>query len=72
MADDADRSVELQQAEIDSGVAAVVARLGQRRVAVVCIDCREILAPARRAMGACRCVECQADREAEALRYGRR
>lgn len=73
MADSADRAAELQQAEIDRGIAAAAtARLTSTGRVAACIDCREPLTPARRAMGANRCVECKTDHEEEARRYGRR
>jgi hypothetical protein len=73
MADDADRAADLQAAEIAGALEKHrFAQLSGARRVVACVDCREELTPARRAMGACRCVDCQTDRETTALRYARR
>ncbi len=72
MADLADAAADLQAAEIASSLERHRAELAGSRRVVACVDCREALTPARRAMGACRCVECQTEKENEALRNGRR
>lgn len=71
MADSADRAADLQAAEIAGALARHGASLVATRTTLNCRDCGEALAPARRALGATRCVECQADRELEARHYAR-
>lgn len=60
-----------QQEDIDHAIAA---RKVTRPGTDLCTtdDCGEPISPQRKAMGATRCVDCQADHEREALRWAPR
>ena len=60
-----------QQDEVDHALAA---RRSPKPGTDFCVvdDCGEPISPARKAMGATRCVECQSDHEREAQRWAPR
>ena len=73
MSDEGDKAADFQQAEIERSLAAHAARK-RPDAARNCVDCNEELNTARRGIGACRCVDCQGDREKASrhfVRYGK-